>query len=107
VTKGDIVLVSYPFTDSSGAKNRPAIVLFESELDVILCFLTTKIHWQEEYDIMIEPTMENGLKSRSLARVGKIITLDKELILGRIGSLERQTIRQINDSMIRILRLLE
>ncbi len=107
MNKGDVVLISYPFTDSSGSKNRPAIVLFESELDVIVCFLTTKIRWQEEHDVLIDPTIENGLKSQSLARIGKIVTLDKELILGRIGSLERQTIQQINESIMRILRLQE
>jgi len=30
MTKGDIVLITFPFTDLSGTKLRPAIVLFQN-----------------------------------------------------------------------------
>ncbi len=38
MTKGDIVLITFPFTDLSGIKLRPAIVLFQNDTDVTVCF---------------------------------------------------------------------
>jgi len=105
LTKGDIVLVSFPFTDALGAKNRPAIVLVETEFDTTVCFLTSKTKWSEEYDVTISPTPTNGLKKQSLARVTKIATLDKELILGRLGSLDAKIILDINKSLIKAFKL--
>ena len=105
MTKGDIVLVSFPFTDALGTKNRPAIVLVETEFDTTVCFLTTKTKWSEAFDVIINPTPSNGLKKQSLARVTKIATLDKELILGRLGSFDTETIQSINKSLIEVFKL--
>jgi mRNA interferase MazF len=43
MTKGDIVLITFPFTDLSGTKLRPAIVLFQNDTDVTVCFITSKL----------------------------------------------------------------
>jgi mRNA interferase MazF len=103
--KGDIVLLSFPFTDLKGNKIRPALVLVVSDLDVIVAFITTQFKWQNPCDILLEPNDLNGLKKTSLVRVSKITTIDKDLILGKLGELDSLDMQNINKSLIKILNL--
>jgi mRNA interferase MazF len=79
MNKGDIVLIPFPFSDLSGIKNRPAVVLIDSEDDVTVCFLSTKLKWQSDCDVLLKPTKLNGLKKTSIIRINKLATIDKEL----------------------------
>ncbi|WP_144060554.1 hypothetical protein [Archaeoglobus sulfaticallidus] len=41
--KGKIVSIPFPFTDLSALKFRPALVLYESNKDVVVAFISSKI----------------------------------------------------------------
>lgn len=105
MTKGDIILVPFPFSDLTGNKNRPALILVESELDVTVAFISTQIHWKEETDILLQPGKENGLKKESLVRLSKLATLDKDLVLGRLGHLDALAIKIMNKNLKALLKL--
>lgn len=47
MAKGDILLITFPFTNLSGSKVRPAVILTETNLDITVCFITSQINWQE------------------------------------------------------------
>lgn len=74
--KRDIVLISFPFTDYSGAKVRPAVILIETEFDVTVAFITSQLKWKEKFDVVLQPAIENGLKQTSLIRITKLATID-------------------------------
>ena len=101
--KGDILLIPFPFTDLKGNKNRPALVLISSELDITLAFISTQLNWKEETDILLKPTKNNGLKKESLLRLSKLATIDKKLDLGRIGRMEANDLKQVNINLIKLL----
>ena len=103
--KGDIILLSFPFTDLKGNKIRPALVLVVSDLDVIVAFITTQFKWQNPFDILLEPNDSNGLKKTSLLRLSKITRIDKDLILGKLGELSAFDIEIINSNLLKILNL--
>lgn len=42
MAKDDIVLITFPFTDLSGPKLIPAVVLADNSLDLTVCFITNK-----------------------------------------------------------------
>ena len=96
--KGDIVLVPFPFTNLTGQKIRPALVLVVSEDDIIIAFITTKSHGMT-YEMSINPSYENGLKAQSFLRVNKLATVERELVLGRLGSLSSFELASLNSAL--------
>ena len=105
MNKGDIVLVPFPFTDLTGVKNRPALVIVNTDTDVTVSFITTQIKWEEAFDVRIEPSSQNGLKKVSLIRLSKLCTLDKDLVIGKLGRLTDQEIGIVNFHLSKLLRL--
>lgn len=103
--KGDIVLIPFPFTDLSGNKNRPAVILYESGLDILVAFVTSQNLIPEEFDVRINPSNLNGLKKPSLIRLRKLATLDKDLAIGKMGRVSGDEISLINTSLIKLLKL--
>lgn len=43
MAKGDIILIPFPFTDLTGNKLRPAVILVETPLDLTVSFITTQL----------------------------------------------------------------
>jgi mRNA interferase MazF len=103
--KGDIVLIPFPFTDLSGNKLSPAVILFTKSLDVTVCFITTQLQWQQTTDVLLTPAENNGIKKTSLIRISKIATLDKSLAIGKIGSSSKHEEVQLNAKLKEILQL--
>jgi mRNA interferase MazF len=103
--KGDIVLIPFPFTDLSGLKNRPALILISGESDITVSFITTQLKWQENYDVKIEPSAKNRLKKTSLIRLSKLATIDKDLVIGKLGDLLTTELTTIDKNLIEIFKL--
>lgn len=103
--KGDIVLIPFPFTDLTGKKSRPALVLIDHDNDITVSFITSKINWREEFDFLIIAEEQNGLKKDSILRVGKITTLEKNLVIGKLGSISSTELGKIDGLLIKILKL--
>lgn len=105
MNKGDVVLIPFPFTDLSGIKNRPALILVGGETDITVSFITTQLKWQEDFDVKIEPTPTNGLKRTSLIRLSKLATLDKDLVIGKLGNLLQDELTSVDKNLVKIFRL--
>jgi mRNA interferase MazF len=105
MAKGDIVLITFPFTDLTGSKLRPAVVLVDVPDDLTVCFITTQLGWQEPADLMLQPNSVNGLKKASLVRISKIATLDRTLAKGLLGRLTQQEIAELNMKLKTLLQL--
>ena len=105
MSKGDIVLITFPFTDLSGSKLRPAVILTDTTLDLTVCFITTQIQWQEPTDVTLLPNLTNGLKKQSLIRTSKIATLDRKLVKGLLGKLTSNELRELNNKLKVLVQL--
>ena len=103
--QSDIVLVPFPFTDLSGNKVRPALVLIVTTLDVTLSFITTQLQWQEPTDLLLTPGSQNGLKKVSLIRLSKLATIDFNLVQGRLGTLGINELAAVHQNLRLLLQL--
>ena len=107
--KSKVVLVHFPFTDLSGSKLRPALVLHEGEQDVIVAFISSKIPSSlQESDLLIttdHPAFRStGLKTSSVIKFDKIATVSKILIEGEIGEVLPGLTDECNDIMHHLFR---
>jgi len=103
--KGDIVLIKFPFTDLSGNKLRPAVILAVTEMDLTVCFITKQLQWLEATDVQLMLNSLNGLKKPSLIRTSKIATLDKSFATGLLGKLSTNEIEDLNNKLKILLQL--
>ncbi len=87
----DVVVVSFPFTDKSKQKPRPALVISSRAFNrvhghVILLMITTGAHTQWPSDIPIGGVKDAGLSTASVVRL-KCFTLEESIVIRKIGSL--------------------
>jgi len=85
---GSIVLTRFPFTDLSGDKRRPALVISrdnDRRPDLVVCFITSVPRSGPDM-AAIAATAESGLKVPSVVRFDKLATLDRSVIAGKIGA---------------------
>ncbi|MEK7560691.1 MAG: type II toxin-antitoxin system PemK/MazF family toxin [Patescibacteria group bacterium] len=106
--KGTVVLVPFPFTDLSGAKVRPALVLSDRIRgdDVIVAFISSKSSTMRPNDVMISTShsafAKTGLKTESVIKVAKIATLEKSILLGELGAIDRALQKAVEQKLKRV-----
>ena len=87
-----IILVPFPFSDQTGNKIRPALILsnqqFNKQEDLIICALTSAIK-ERPYSLIIteKDTLNKQLKDRSQIRADTITRIKKSLIIKEIDIL--------------------
>lgn len=103
--KRDVVVISFPFSDLSGAKRRPALVLadWDSE-DVMLCQITSKAK-ADGYEVSLDdPDFETGrLPVFSHIRPNKIFTADKSIILSKAGKISSVKFSEVTSVIIKLI----
>ena len=105
VSRGDIVLVDYPFSDRTGSKVRPALVVQADTLnrritDTILAAISRSTHRASATQLFIDiSTPEGGgtgLRQNSMIQCENLLTYDQRLVITKIGQLSAPMLRQVN-----------
>jgi len=91
---GQIVLTPFPYTDLSGARLRPVLMLRQASRfdDWLVCMVSSKIDQAEAgFDEVLTPAdvdfAASGLKVPSVLRLSRLAVLDTSLLVGSIGSI--------------------
>ena len=104
--QGDIVLVSFPFTDLTSSKRRPALVLSPDSfnaagMDLVLAAVTSHITDDPNSVRLWRGDFATGqLPKPSMVKATKLFTMHSSLIAKRIGALGSEK----TDEVLRTLR---
>jgi len=83
---GDIFICRFPFTSGAMSKPRPALVLFDLGVDVVIRRITSTLH-RGALDVPVSDWASAGLAKPSVIRLDRLLTAEKTLLGRRLGSL--------------------
>ena len=99
--RGDVVLVAL---QGDYGKPRPAVILqndlitAEESDSVIVCPMTSDVSGMREFRVQVEPTPENGLRSRSEVMVEKLAGVPRRRLRDVIGRLDADAMRAVEQA---------
>jgi mRNA-degrading endonuclease toxin of MazEF toxin-antitoxin module len=112
MNRGDVVEVFWQYTDMSGGKRRPAVVVQGDFLnglidDTILVQITGTRHGIPATEVLLDPAIEtaSGLSRICVASCMNLATFDQMRVLQTIGTLSDAAMRQIEDYLKSVLVL--
>src|SRR5687768_4891172 len=99
-SKNEVILVRYPFSDLSGSKVRPAIVVNASHIsqDVIIVPLTSRVAALLAGEFVLADWKAAGLNVESAAKRG-LYTIEQSLVIKSIGSLSATDAGSLDSSL--------
>ena len=110
VHRGEVVLVDFPYSDQTGSKVRPALVVqadawnFRLD-DTILALITSSRHrrvgatTQLAIDITTAEGQQTGLRLNSVIQCENLLTYEQDNILRILGRLSATAMQQINSCL--------
>jgi len=101
-----IVIVAFPFSDLSGTKLRPAVVLADAGRDDwILCQVTSNPHSDPKAVKLTDDSFSKGtLSAVSFARPTKLFTANVSLMNKRVAILKDQTFKEVLKTTISLFQ---
>ena len=113
-SRGDIVIVPFPFTISDTKKiqkARPALVISEMTVDrryndIILASISSRVPDNfKETEMLLEATPVNGLVKKSSLRLEFLMTVPAEIVSRKIGQLTSQEMKEVDLKIAKLLGL--
>lgn len=104
--KGEDVVIPFPFSDLSGSKRRPAMVVADlAGDDILLCQITSQ-HSTDKYAIPLvsQDFLSGSLPVDSFIRPSRLFTADKHIIVRKAGLANSQIVNRITETIINIIR---
>jgi len=112
MNRGEVVEVDWPFSDRTGSKTRPAVVVQADFLnglidDTVLVQVTGTRHGLPGTEVEIDPSVEtgSGLTKVCYASCTNVLTLDQSLVLGAVGVLSDAVLQQIEACLKTVLEI--
>ena len=111
IEQRNIILIHFPYTDLSGAKKRPALIVSSADFnkrndDVICCLITSNPEDRQHAIKIINSDMENGyLEFESKIKPYRIFTISKKLVYRILGRLNLTKSKLVIEEINRIISM--
>ena len=109
IKRRDILLVRFPFTDFREFKQRPVLVLSNDTFnkktqDLVVCAITSQLK-RKHYSVRItNKDLEDGkLLKDSLIKLAHIATINKSIVIKKIGRINEETFKKAKQSLQKLL----
>jgi mRNA interferase MazF len=107
--RGDVVLVRFIFSDESGERQRPALIVssdayHQSRQEAIIAAITSRTDRILVGDHLISNWQRAGLLFPSVA-TGILRTIKQGMIARKLGAMPRADMRRIDDNLRAMLAL--
>ncbi|MGD9633660.1 MAG: type II toxin-antitoxin system PemK/MazF family toxin [Pirellulales bacterium] len=89
IRPGEFWVADIPYTDGSGSKKRPVLVLWLDANDVVVAAVTSAGP-RTVTDVSLRKWQVAGLRVASTVRLSRLDCLEQALLVGRIGKIEAQ-----------------
>jgi len=104
---GQIVLVPFPFTNLSGTKLRPVLMLRRTSArfdDWLVCMVSSQLHQAEPALDEVISTSDSdfsatGLKTSSVLRLSRLAVVDGRTIAGSLGTISPARLASIRQKL--------
>ena len=105
--RGDVVAVA---TAGDYGKPRPAVVvqtdlLNDTHASIVVCLVTSTVLDAPLFRLTVEPSRQNGLERQSQIMVDKLVSVRRDKIGRRIGSLDDDTQLRLGRALAFVLGL--
>jgi mRNA interferase MazF len=105
LTAGSVILISFPFSDLSNTKLRPAVVLTTLHKgDCILCQITSKPYDNNTVELNQVDFKEGSLHRISYARPSKLFTAHTSLLQQYVGQLTNTCFLTLREQVVKTIR---
>ncbi|GIP36657.1 hypothetical protein J2TS4_58670 [Paenibacillus sp. J2TS4] len=107
--QGDILLIPFPFTDLGAIKQRPVLVLSNTDYnglqqDIVVAAITSNVT-NKDYSVLITSSdLDDGrLKVDSLIRADKIYTFSNRMVIKKFGHLKPEVFQRIREQIEKLI----
>ena len=84
IQPGEFWVADIPFTDASGSKKRPVLVLWLDGSDLVAAAVTSA-QPRSPLDVTLTDWKTSGLRRASTVRLSRLDCLEQSLLIARIG----------------------
>ena len=105
--RGEVVLFDFPFSDRTGSKLRPAVVvqadILNQAIDDTILALVTRTQRRGPTELLIDVATSDGKQSglfhSSVVDCKNLLTTDQTFVYAKLGALSASLLQQLDDCL--------